>query len=143
LRFRLAACRYYDHRLSGFRLNRVIRIVRRTAHKGGVTSKATQEAQQKSKNFNADAIAAIMQAEQVATLLNSEKYEDALKPLKSADKRLQAAISVDPSVRLIPVEQDVRTYDRVTSPQAVNEEVDAIGGELKSGNVQEARVRLG
>jgi tetratricopeptide (TPR) repeat protein len=107
-----------------------------------VTAKATQEAHQKSKNFNADAIAAINQVEQAASLLKGEKYEDALNQLKSADKRLEAAISADPSVKLIPVVQDVRTYDLVTSPQAVKEEVDAIGAELQSGNVQEARLRL-
>lgn len=82
------------------------------------------------------------QVEQPATLLNGEKYEDALNQLKSADKRLEGAISADISVKLIPVVQDVRTYDLVTSPQAVQEEVDVIGGELKHGNVQEARLRF-
>jgi hypothetical protein len=107
-----------------------------------VTAKATQKARQKSQNFNADAVSAINQVEQTASLLKREKYEDALNQLKSADKRLEIAIASDPSLKLIPVVQDISTYDLVTSPKAVKDEVDAIGEELKAGNVQEARVRL-
>ena len=107
-----------------------------------VTAKATQDARQKSKNFNADAVAAIKQVEQAASLLKREKYEEALKQLKSADKSLEVAIAADPSLKLIPVVQDVSTYGLVTSPKAVKDEVNAIGEELKAGNLQEARVRL-
>jgi len=107
-----------------------------------VTTRAKQEARQKSHNFNSDAVAAIGQVEQAASLLKREKYEDALNQLKSADKRLESAIAADPSLKLIPVVQDVSTYDLVTSPKAVKDEVNAISEELKAGNVQEARVRL-
>ena len=75
-------------------------------------------------------------------MLKREKYEEALKQLSSADKKLEAAIAADPSLKLIPVEQDVSTYNLVTSPKAVKDEVNAIGEELKAGNVQVARVRL-
>ena len=107
-----------------------------------ITAKATQDARQKSQNFNADAVAAINQVEQAAGLLKRGKYEEALKQLNSADKSLEVAIAADPSLKLIPVVQDVSTYDLVTSPKAVKDEVNAISKELKSGNVQEARVRL-
>ena len=107
-----------------------------------ITAKATQDARQKSQNFNADAVAAINQVEQAAGLLKREKYEEALNKLNSADKSLEVAIAADPSLKLIPVVQDVSTYDLVTSPKAVKDEVNAISKELKSGNVQEARVRL-
>ena len=107
-----------------------------------ITAKATQDARQKSQNFNADAVAAINQVEQAAGLLKREKYEEALNQLNSADKSLEVAIAADPSLKLIPVVQDVSTYDLVTSPKAVKDEVNAISKELKSGNVQEARVRL-
>jgi len=107
-----------------------------------ITAKATQDARQKSRNFNADAVAAINQVEQAAGLLKREKYEEALNQLNSADKSLEVAIAADPSLKLIPVVQDVSTYDLVTSPKAVKDEVNAISKELKSGNVQEARVRL-
>jgi hypothetical protein len=110
--------------------------------KEAVTTKATQKARQKSQNFNADAVAAINQVEQAASLLKSEKYEDALNQLKSADKRLETAIAADPSLKLIPVMQDVSTYDLLTSPKEVKDEVNSISEELKAGNVQEARVRL-
>jgi tetratricopeptide (TPR) repeat protein len=110
--------------------------------KEAVTAKAKKEAQQKSQNFNTDAVSAINQVEQAASLLKQDKYEEALKKLKSADKRLEAAISADPSLKLIPVLQDVSTYDLVTSPKAVKDEVNSISEELKAGNVQEARVRL-
>jgi hypothetical protein len=75
-------------------------------------------------------------------LLKSEKYEEALNQLKSADKKLEVAIAADPSLKLIPVVQYVDTYDLVTSPKGVKDEVNAINEELKAGNVQEARVRL-
>jgi hypothetical protein len=107
-----------------------------------ITAKATQDARQKSQNFNADAVAAIKQVEQAAGLLKREKYEEALNQLNSADKSLEVAIAADPSLKLIPVVQDVSTYDLVASPKAVKDEVNAITKELKSGNVQEARVRL-
>ena len=107
-----------------------------------ITAKATQDARQKSQNFNADAVAAIKQVEQAAGLLKREKYEEALNQLNSADKSLEVAIAADPSLKLIPVVQDVSTYDLVTSPKAIKDEVNAISKELKSGNVQEARVRL-
>jgi hypothetical protein len=107
-----------------------------------ITAKATQDARQKSQNFNADAVAAIKQVEQAAGLLKLEKYEEALNQLNSADKSLEVAIAADPSLKLIPVVQDVSTYDLVASPKAVKDEVNAITKELKSGNVQEARVRL-
>ena len=107
-----------------------------------ITAKATQDARQKSRNFNADAVAAINQVEQAAGLLKRGKYEEALKQLNSADKSLEVAIAADPSLKLIPVVQDVSTYDLVASPKAVKDEVNAISKELKSGNVQEARVRL-
>jgi hypothetical protein len=107
-----------------------------------ITAKATQDARQKSQNFNADAVAAINQVEKAARLLKQEKYEEALNQLNSADKSLEVAIAADPSLRLIPVVQDVSTYDLVASPEAVKDEVNAISEELKSGNVQEARVRL-
>ena len=110
--------------------------------KEAVTAKATQDARQKSQNFNADAVAAINQVEQAARLLKSEKYEEALNQLKSADKKLEVAIAADPSLKLIPVVQYVDTYDLVTSPKGVKDEVNAINEELKAGNVQEARVRL-
>jgi tetratricopeptide (TPR) repeat protein len=107
-----------------------------------ITAKATQDARQKSQNFNADAVEAINQVEQAAGLLKRGKYEEALNQLNSADKSLEVAIAADPSLKLIPVVQDVSTYDLVTSPKAVKDEVNAISKELKSGNVQEARVRL-
>jgi tetratricopeptide (TPR) repeat protein len=107
-----------------------------------ITAKATQDARQKSQNFNADAVAAINQVERAARLLKREKYEEALNQLNSADKSLEVAIAADPSLKLIPVVQDVSTYDLMTSPKAVKDEVNAISKELKSGNVQEARIRL-
>lgn len=110
--------------------------------KEAVTAKATQDARQKSQNFNADAVAAINQVEQAARLLKREKYEEAQNQLNSADKRLEAAIAADPSLKLIPVVQDVSSYDLLTSPKAVKDEVNAISEELKAGNVQVARVRL-
>ena len=110
--------------------------------KEAVTQKATQEARQKSKNFNADAVSAINQVEQAASLLKREKYDEALNQLKSADKKLESAMAADPSLKLIPVVQDVSTYDLLTSPKAVKDEVNAVSAELKAGNVQEARVRL-
>jgi tetratricopeptide (TPR) repeat protein len=110
--------------------------------KEAVTAKATQNAHQKSQNFNADAVAAINQVEQAASLLKREKYEDALNQLKSADKRLETAIAADPSLKLIPVVQDVSTYDLMTSPKEVKDEVNSIRKELTEGDVQWARVRL-
>jgi hypothetical protein len=107
-----------------------------------ITAKATQDARQKSHNFNADAVEAINQVEQAAGLLKRGKYEEALNQLNSADKSLEVAIAADQSLKLIPVVQDVSTYDLVTSPKAIKDEVNAISKELKSGNVQEARVRL-
>jgi len=107
-----------------------------------VTAKAKEEARQKSQNFNADAVSAIKQVEQAGSLLKSGKYEDALNALKSADKKLEVAIAADPSIKLIPVVQDVRTYDLMTSPKAVKDEVNSISEELKAGNVQDARMRL-
>jgi hypothetical protein len=107
-----------------------------------LTAKAQHEARNKSKSFNADAVSAIQQVEHAAKLLKSYKYEDALNQLKSADKRIEAAIAADPSLKLIPVVQDVSTHDLVTSPEAVKDELNAIGKELKVGNVQDARMRL-
>jgi membrane-bound lytic murein transglycosylase len=91
-----------------------------------VTAKAKEEARQKSQNFNADAVSAIEQVEQAGSLLKSGKYEDALTALKSADKKLEVAIAADPSLKLIPVVQDVSTYDLMTSPKAVKDEVSSI-----------------
>jgi tetratricopeptide (TPR) repeat protein len=107
-----------------------------------VTAKAKEEARKNSQNFNADAVSAIKQVEQAGSLLKSGKYEDALNALKMADKRLEVAIAADPSLKLIPVVQDVSTYDLMTSPKAVKDEVNSISEELKAGNVQDARIRL-
>jgi tetratricopeptide (TPR) repeat protein len=110
--------------------------------KDALTAKAKQEAKKKRGNLNVDAVTAIKQVEQAASLLESEKYDDALKELKSADKKLETAMASDPSLKLIPVVQDVMTYDLMTSPKAVKDEVNTITEELKSGNVQGARMRL-
>ena len=81
-----------------------------------ITAKATQDARQKSQNFNADAFAAIKQVEQAAGLLKREKYEEALNQLNSADKSLEVAIAADPSLKLIPVVQDVRATENNNHP---------------------------
>jgi tetratricopeptide (TPR) repeat protein len=110
--------------------------------KEALTAKAKQEAKTKGGNLNADAVTAIKQVEQAASLLESAKYDDAVKKLKSADKKLETAMASDPALKLMPVVQDVMTYDLLTSPKAVKDEVNAIVEQLKSGNVQGARVRL-
>jgi len=107
-----------------------------------VTAKVKADARQKSNSFNTDAVSAIKQVEQADSLLKDGKYEDALNSLKSADRKLEAAIAADPALKLIPVMQDVRTYDLMTSPKAVRDEVKSIREELEAENVQEARIRL-
>ena len=110
--------------------------------KQAATAKIKQEARKKSENFNADAVAAIKQVEQAANQLKDAKYDDAVKSLESADGKLEVAMASDPSLKLIPVAEDVNTYDLMVSPEQVKNELNAISKELKSGNVQDARVRL-
>ncbi len=110
--------------------------------KQAATAKVKQEARKKSENFNADAVTAIKQVEQAASLLKDAKYEDAVKSLESADGKLEVAMASDPSLKLIPVAEDVNTYDLTISPEEVKNELNAISKELKSGNVQDARMRL-
>ena len=110
--------------------------------KENVTANAKEEARKNSQNFNADAVSAIKQVEQARSFLKSGKYENALNALRAADNQLEVAIAADPSLKLIPVVEDVNTFDLMTSPEAVKDEVNSISEELKAGNVQNARIRL-
>ena len=110
--------------------------------KQAATAKIKQEAKKKSENFNADAVNAIKQVEQAANQLKDAKYDDAVKSLESADGKLEVAMASDPSLKLIPVAEDVNTYDLMVSPEQVKNELNAVSKELKSGNVQDARMRL-
>ena len=106
-------------------------------------AKAKQAAREKHTSYSAEAFAAIKAVEQAIGLLDAGKNEEAIKKLQAADGKLEIAIAADPELKLIPVAASVATFDLLTTPQIVKEELDVVTDQLQAGNVQDARVRLG
>jgi hypothetical protein len=105
--------------------------------------KAKQAAKEKHTKYSTEALDAIKAVEHSIALLDEGKKEEALKKLQEADGKLEAAITADPELKLIPVAASVISFDLLTTPKAVKNELDTVNDELQAGNTQEARVRLG
>ena len=110
--------------------------------KEAATARAKQQSREKSANFDADAVAALREVEQASSLLQEKKYDAAVKKLESADGKLEVAMASNPGLKLIPVAENVISHDLMTTPESVKQQVNSISKELKSGNVQNARVQL-
>jgi hypothetical protein len=110
--------------------------------KEAATARAKQQSRKRSAGFNADAVSAIKEVEQAASLLQEKKYDAAVKKLESADGKLEIAMASNPDLKLIPVAEDVISHDLMTNPETVKQEVTSISEELMAGNVQDARVQL-
>jgi hypothetical protein len=76
-------------------------------------------------------------------LLDEGKNDEAIKKLQEADGKLEIAIAADPKLKLVPVAASVMTYDLITTPKAVKDELKGINGLLQAGDVQDARLHLG
>jgi len=104
------------------------------------TKKAAKE---KHARYSTEALDAIKAVEHCIALLDEGKKDEALKKLQEADGKLEAAITADPELKLIPVAASVISFDLLTTPNAVKNELDTVNDELHAGNIQQARVRMG
>ena len=111
--------------------------------KQDAVARAKQAAENKNAKYSTEAVIAIKAVEQAIAMLDEGKNDEAIKKLQEAGGKLETAIAADPNLKLIPVAVRVMTYDLITTPKAVKDELKGINDLLQAGNVQDARLHLG
>ncbi|TCK17394.1 YfdX protein [Thiogranum longum] len=110
--------------------------------KQGAVTQAEKAAEKKQEKFSAEAMAALKSVDEAISLLKDGKKDVAVKKLEIASGKLEVAMAANPSLKLIPIATEVRTYELITTPKQVKADLDAVDDLLESGDVQGARALL-